>query len=120
MNEQTINTLIGAAGGIIAALGLGKVIPALINWWEEKRDERKKSKSIKYQEIKALTERIENLEKELDRHRVFETKTKTAFNSMIPLMKEMMKNHPDYIKLLEQLQENIFGGDLTSADGNTE
>lgn len=117
MNNNDIwIAVISAASGILTALGLGKVVPSLIKWWEEKQEEKRKDKAIRYEQITKLNERINVLEKELDKHRAFETQTRSTLNAMLPLMKEMMKDHPNYVMLLEQLENNIIGK-MVSADG---
>lgn len=109
--------LIAAASGILTALGFGKIIPALLEWWKEKQESRKQTKALRYEELMKLKERINVLEDELDKHRAFETQTRSTLNAMLPLMKEMMKDHPNYIQLLEQLEKNILNGNKISADG---
>lgn len=117
-NNEIWIAFIAAATGIIGALGIKDIFPKLFLWWEEGRKEKRLSRSRNEEHIQNLYRRIEKLEDDLDNRRSFEIKAKTAFNSMIPLMKEMMKDHPHYVKLLEQLEENIFGGEITPADGH--
>lgn len=108
--------LIAAAGGIATALGLNHVIPALVKWWHEKIDHNRQKKAATVGEFKRLNERINILESELDKRREFETQTRATLNAMLPLMKEMMREHPDYVRLLDQLERNIIGN-TTSSDG---
>lgn len=117
MNSNEIwIALIAAASGILTALGFGKIIPAVLEWWKTRTEERRKKNASRYEEIVKLNERINVLEKELDKHRAFETQTRSTLNAMLPLMKEMMKDHPNYIQLLEQLENNIIGK-TSPADG---
>ena len=118
-NKELWVALIAGLSGILGALGIKEVIPAILRWWEEKRADSKTRRMMKHDEIRKLYARIEKLEQENDSHRNFKIKTQTAFNSMIPLMKEIMKEHPQYVHLLEQLESNIFGGgDITPTDGS--
>jgi len=108
--------LISSVGGIATAFGLNKIIPAMIEWFKTKNKQRRERRSIKYREIGKLNSRIDMLEKELERERTFSVQTRSTLKAMLPLMKEIMKDHPNYILLLEQLEANVFG-ETTSGDG---
>lgn len=109
-DNSVLIAVIGSLAAILGAFGAKEVTLSIIGWWKEQREERKKTKALKYQEITDMKVRLERMEKELDKHRQFEVQTISTLNSMIPLMKEIMKDHPDYVKLLEQLERNIIGG----------
>ncbi|WP_300440755.1 hypothetical protein [Christiangramia sp.] len=120
MNKQDIwITVITYAGGILTALGFGKIIPALIEWWKENR-------SATTKKIEALSERLERVEgelkvveEELQKEKSINQNTQATIKSMIPLMKSMMKDVPAHVELLDQLYNNIFGH-LYSSDGKNE
>lgn len=116
-NNQLWIAVVSGAGGVITALGLGKVIPAILKAWEENRTKKAEQKEASVGQVRELIDRIDNLEKELDHYRRFETQTRSTINSMLPLMKIMMAEHPDYVRLLDQLEENIIG-DTFSAQGD--
>jgi hypothetical protein len=111
-NDAIWIALIGAISGIGTMLGLNKLVPTIIKWIEEKRDDRRKRKLATRDEYLKLTKRIDDLELKLDRAERFETQTRSTINGMIPLMKEMMKEHPVYVDLLKKLEENIIGEDI--------
>lgn len=109
--------LIAGASGILGTLGVGKVIPAILKAWEEYRRKKSEQKEATKGEVQKLIDRIDKLERELDLYRRFETQTRSTLNSMLPLMKIMMKDHPDYVALLVKLENNIMG-DTFSAQGD--
>lgn len=111
--------LIGAASGILGMLGVNEIVPALIKWNKEKREESRKNKAATKGEYEKLKDRIESLEKQLAHSKKFEYRTIAAFNGMVPLMKEMMKDHPSYIALLDQLEINIMGGDIANTTSSS-
>lgn len=117
MNTENIwIAFIAASAGLVTALGLGKIVPAIIDWWNKKTEYNRLKKMSSEDAIKALNDRINVLENELDKHRAFETQTRATLNAMLPLMKEMMKDHPNYVSLLNQLENNIIGK-ITPSDG---
>lgn len=103
------NNLLIYGGGLATALGLGKIVPAIIDWWKIKTEDRRKAKASRYEEIMKMKESIQLLEQELDKHRAFEVQTRSTLNAMLPLMKEMMKDHPNFVLVLNQLELNIIG-----------
>ena len=115
-NSQIWVALISSVGGIATAFGLNKIIPAIIEWFKAKNKQRRERRLIKYREIGKLNSRIDMLEKELERERTFAVQTRSTLKAMLPLMKEIMKDHPNYISLLEQLEKNVFG-ETTPGDG---
>ena len=115
-NSQIWITLITSMAAIATAFGLNKIVPAIIDWFKSKNKQRRERRIIKYREIGKLNSRIDMLEKELERERTFSVQTRSTLKAMLPLMKEIMKDHPNYILLLEQLEANVFG-ETTSSDG---
>lgn len=103
------NNLLIYGGGLITALGLNQVVPAIIDWWKIKTEDRRKAKASRYEEIMKMKESIKLLELELDQHRAFEVQTRSTLNAMLPLMKEMMRDHPNFVSVLNQLELNIIG-----------
>lgn len=103
------NNLIIYGGGLITALGLNKVAPAILDWWKIRTEDRRKAKASRYEEIMKMKERIRALEDDIDKHRAFEVQTRSTLNAMLPLMKEMMKDHPNFVSILNQLELNIIG-----------
>ncbi len=116
-NPQIWVALISSIGGIATAFGLNKIIPSVIEWFKTKNKQRRERRLIKYREIGKLNARIDTLEKELERERTFAVQTRSTLRAMLPLMKEIMKDHPNYISLLNQLENNVFG-ETTPSDGS--
>jgi flagellar biosynthesis/type III secretory pathway M-ring protein FliF/YscJ len=116
--NDIITTALIYGGGILTALGVGKIIPGLIKWLEEKRQKKYDNQATTKKEFSELRRKVELLESNLDESRKFETQTRATLNAMIPLMKEMMKDHPDFVALLVSLQTNIIGH-TNSAHGET-
>ena len=117
-NEIWISALT-YGGGIITALGVGKIIPAIIERWKELRvskDNRYKKVLESYQKLEG---RLETVEEELAREKSINARMQATLNSMLPLMKIMMHDVPAHVDLLEQLERNVFG-DFTPTDGNPE
>jgi hypothetical protein len=110
-NDNIWISLITYGGGIATALGLGKIIPAFIEWWKENR-------SATTKRLEDLTKRLEIVEEELEREKSINQNTQSTLRAMLPLMRSIMKDHPIHLELLDQLEKNIFGY-LQSADGES-
>ena len=121
MNEPNAlwNDIIVYGAGLITALGLGKVIPAFLDWWKEWRDERRQLRGDEKKKLNDLLKRVEHLEGEVSKYRNFKTRTDTAFRLMLPVISGVMKDHPNHIALFEQLKNIIFEEvEITPADGH--
>lgn len=118
MKDQSIwISILTYGGGIITALGVGKIIPAILERWKELRV----SKDNRYKQVLAdverLKSRLETVEEELDHEKSINARMQATLNSMLPLMKIMMHDVPAHVDLLEQLERNVFG-DITPTDGS--
>ena len=110
MNSNEIwIALIGAASGILTALGFGKIIPATIKAWEDWRENKRTLKAEEARKLDELLERVKQLEDEIDEYRNFKVRTETAFITLLPVIKEIMKDHPAHVALFEQLRQTVFG-----------
>lgn len=117
-NENDIwITVLVSAGTILTALGIGKIIPAIITWHQEKRNLKEDGKAATQKQVQELRDLISKLESKLDQKERFEIQTRATVNAMLPLMKELMKDHPDYVRLLTSLERNIMGNEMISAQG---
>ena len=100
--------LISAAAGLIGALGLNKVVPSILKWWEESRERKRTLKEEEVQKLHDLLDRVEQLEDEVNKYKNFKTRTDTAFRLMLPVISDVMRDHPNHIALFERLQDIIF------------
>lgn len=118
-NENIWIAFISAFGGIAMSLGLNKVIPSFLLWFEEWRESKRTLKKEEAQKLQNLLDRVEQLEGEVSKYRNFKTRTDTAFRLMLPVISDVMKDHPGHIALFEQLKNIIFEEiETTSADGH--
>ena len=122
MNSNEIwIALIGAASGILTALGFGKIIPSILKCWEEWRENKRTLKKEEAEKLQSLLDRVDQLENEISEYKNFKTRTDTAFRLMLPVISDVMRDHPNHIALFEQLKNIIFNEvDSTSADGRRE
>lgn len=109
VDNEVLNNLIIYGGGLITALGLNKIVPAIISYWEKRTEDARNRRKAEAETIDELKNRIDVLEEKLTKSQAFEVQTRSTLNAMIPLMKEMMRDHPHYVQLLERLEENIVG-----------
>ena len=100
--------LISAASGLIAALGLNKVVPSILKWWEDSRERKRTLKEEEKNQLNNLLKRVDDLEAQVDKYKAFETRTDTAFKLMLPVISDVMRDHPHHIELFKQLQSIIF------------
>ena len=115
-NNSLMIALVSAASGILIALGAKEWVPSLFDWLKFKTTSRANREKIRKEEIRILNERINDLEKNLEREKQISLQTQTTLRAMLPLMREIMKDHPNYITLLDTMENNIFGN-KTPADG---
>ena len=115
-NENIWIAIIGAASGILTVLGVGKIIPAIIDWIKEVRADKDKRYQETSSKLEELTARLERVEKELSVEKGINQRMQSTLRSMLPLMRTMMNDVPAHVALLDQLEANIFG-DLTPTDG---
>lgn len=114
-NNELWIALISSIGGIVTALGLGKLVPYLI----EQHKKNKELKEARYNEtvskIENLTQRLDDVEKELAKEKGVNQRTQSILRSMLPLMRSMMNDVPAHVALLDQLEQNVFG-EITPPD----
>ena len=119
-NNSVVIAIISATSGILIALGAKEWVPSLVDWMKFKTTSRAKREIIRKKELEALNDRINTLERDLETERKLILQTQTTLRAMLPLMKEIMKDHPNYIALLEQLEKNIFGANTPTDGKNNE
>jgi len=116
-DNAIVLAIIGSAGTILLALGANKWGATLMEWIKEKNRIKSDKATYKHSQIEKLNRRIDELEKDVQEERTRLLRTHTILNSMLPLMRIIMKDFPEHVYLLDQLQNEIFEY-KTSADGN--
>ena len=117
-DNSIVIAIIGSAGTILLALGANKWGATFMEWVKEKNRLKSDKASYKSSQIQKLNNRIDELEKSVQEERNRILRTHTILNSMLPLMRIIMKDYPEHVYLLDSLQKEIFEY-KTSADGNT-
>jgi flagellar biosynthesis/type III secretory pathway M-ring protein FliF/YscJ len=100
--------VITGAGTLAGVLGFNKIMPAIIERFKETREDKRKKQSATKGEYEELRTKIEELEIKLDKSERFEIQTRSTLKAMLPLMRVMMKDHPEFVALLKQLEDNIL------------
>jgi len=118
-DNSIVIAIIGSAGTILLALGANKWGSTFLEWVKEKNRIKSDKASFKNSQIQKLNNRIDELEKSVQEERNRILRTHTILNSMLPLMRIIMKDYPEHVYLLDSLQKEIFEY-KTSADGNTD
>lgn len=111
--------LIGSAAAILTALRADKWPMYIYNLWKDFSDGNSEKKQVKKDEIQELNKRIDELEDKLGKERMQMLRMQSILTAMLPLMRRLMKDYPEHIELLDELEKNIFGEmTTTSADGS--
>ena len=118
-DNSIVIAIIGSAGTILLALGANKWGSTFMEWVKEKNRLKSDKATYKHSQIEKLNKRIEKLEYSVTEERNRLLRTHTILNSMLPLMRIIMKDFPEHVYLLDQLQNEIFEY-KTSADGNAD
>jgi len=115
-DNAIVLAIIGSAGTILLALGANKWGATLMEWIKEKNRVKSDKATYKLSQIVKLNNRIDELELLFQGERNRLLRTHTILNSMLPLMRIIMKEYPEHVYLLDSLQNEIFEY-KTSADG---
>jgi len=118
-DNAIVLAIIGSAGTILLALGANKWGSTFMEWVKEKNRIKTDKETYKHSQIQKLNNRIDELERSVQEERSRLLRTHTILNSMLPLMRIIMKDYPEHVSLLDSLQKEIFEY-RTSADGNPE
>lgn len=118
-DNAIVLAIIGSAGTILLALGANKWGSTFLEWVKERNRVSKEKETEKSSQVEKLNKRIDSLERNVAEERSRIARTHTILNSMLPLMRIIMKDYPEHVKLLDSLQNEIFEY-RTSADGNAE
>jgi hypothetical protein len=98
---------IGSAAAILGALRADKWPGYIASWFRSRHTAKQLYYRKKEEEFKRLSQKVEDLEKELDRERALSIQIKTTLRIIVPIMRRMAKDDPDFIDLLDNLDRVI-------------
>ncbi|MBO2546091.1 hypothetical protein J0871_16870 [Salegentibacter sp. BDJ18] len=118
-NTSLYVALIGSAAAILTALRADKWPGYLYEWGKSRNAAKREYYQKKEAEFKKLINKVDFLERELQRERAFALQTKNTMRIMMPIMRRMSKDHPDLIQMLDEFERNLnLDVETTSADGH--